>query len=346
MDIQLENRSRAQRDLVLVSFSPERIVMKYSLMLGLAIAAGCCHAASAQTQAGDTVVQDQWFTGTLEAPSPALPKAGLLVIKPFAIFSRTDGTYDTKGDFHSASGSDTYKSVVLMKYGITDRLSVQALPTLAHLDGGATHYSGIGDLPLEAEYRINDENKRTGFPSVTLAAGLNLPTGKADDLKTTLSGFGTGSVMLKEQVLFESLFDTPGGHPMRLRAYAAAYQPLGTASISNISVYGTRQGFTGRVDSGASVVLGFGGGYAFDQRWVVAMDLVYKSAHGFTLDGVDPVTGAVHSTSGRRLTTSFAPALEYNLSGHLGIIAGVDFSIAGRNSASYCAPQIAVSMSF
>lgn len=39
--------------------------MKYSLMLGLAVAAGCSHAASAQTQASDTVVQDQWFTGTL-----------------------------------------------------------------------------------------------------------------------------------------------------------------------------------------------------------------------------------------------------------------------------------------
>ncbi len=320
--------------------------MKYFLMLSIALSGGVSQAARAQVAPGDVAVQDQWFTGTLEAPSPALPKADMLVVKPFAIFTRTDGGYDTKGDYHATSGSNNFKTVVLMKYGITDRLSIQALPSIAHVDGGNSHYTGFADLPIEAEYRLNDGNNKTGFPSVTFAAGLNLPTGIYDDLRTSMSGFGTGSLTVKEQVLLQSLFDTPGGHPMRLRAYAAAYQPLDTASVDNISAYGTRQGFTGRVHPGASVVLGIGGGFAFDQRWVVAMDLVYKSAHGFTLDGYDPVDGLVHSKSGRRSTTSFAPALEYNLSGHLGIIAGVDFSIAGHNSASYYAPQLAVSMSF
>ena len=153
-----------------------------------------------------------------------------------------------------------------------------------------TRTLGTGDLPIEVEYRLNNGSDRTGFPSVTLAAGANLPTGRYDSLNTSSSGFGVGTVMLKEQLLFQSLFDTPGGHPMRLRAYAAAYQPLGTASVDNVSVYGTRQGFAGRVRPGASVVLGVGGGFAFDQRWVLAMDLVFKSAHGFTLDGVDPGT--------------------------------------------------------
>lgn len=320
--------------------------MKYAFMIGIACSAGVTEAACAQTVPGDVAVQDQWFTGTLEAPSPSLPKADLLVVKPFAIFTRTNGSYDTKGEYHSTSGNDNFKTIVLMKYGITDRFTIQALPSIAHVDGGGSHYTGFGDLPIEAEYRINDENNKTGFPSVTLAAGLNLPTGKYDNLQTSLSGFGSGALTLKEQVLLQSLFDTPGGHPMRLRAYAAAYQPLGTASVDNISAYGTGQGFAGRVKPGASVVLGVGGGFAFDQRWVVAMDLVFKSAYGFTLDGNDPVDGLVHSKSGRRSTTSFAPALEYNVSGHLGIIAGVNFSIAGHNSASYYAPQIAVSMSF
>lgn len=320
--------------------------MKKLLMLSIALSGGVSRAAWAQAVPGDVAVQNQWFTGTLEAPSPSLPKAGLVVVKPFVIFTRSDGTYDTDGNFHKTAGSDNFKTVVLVKYGITDRLSIQALPTIAHVDGSSSHYTGFGDLPIEAEYRINDENNKTGFPSVTVAAGLNLPTGKYDNLQTSLSGFGSGALTLKEQVLFQSLFDTPGGHPIRLRAYAAAYQPLGTVSVNNMSAYGTGQGFAGRVNPGASVVLGVGGGFAFDQRWVVAMDLVYKSARGFTLDGNDPVNGLIHSRSGRRSTTSFAPALEYNLSGHLGIIAGVDFSIAGHNSASYYAPQFAVSVSF
>jgi hypothetical protein len=318
----------------------------YAIMLGIALCVGGSQAAHAQAAHGDVAVQDQWFTGTLEAPSPALPKAGLLVIKPFAIFTRTDGSYDTQGVYRSTSPNDNFKTVVLMKYAITDRLSIQALPSIAHVDGGNSHYTGVGDLPIEAEYRLADENTTTGLPSVTVAAGLNVPTGQYDALQTSLSGFGSGALTLKEQILLQSVFDTPGGHPMRLRAYAAAYQPLGTASVDGISVYGTGRGFAGSVHPGASVVLGVGGGFAFDQRFVVAMDLVYKSAHGFALDGSDPVDGRIHSRSKRRSTTSFAPALEYNVSGRLGVIAGVDFSIAGRNSASYYAPQIAVSMSF
>jgi hypothetical protein len=320
--------------------------MKYLHMLTIAISIGFGQAAHAQAVAGDVAVQDQWFTGTLEAPSPALPKAGLIVVKPFAIFTRTDGAYDARGDYHPTSGSDNDKSVVLMKYALTDRLSIQALPSIAHVDSGASHYTGIGDLPVEAEYRINDENDKTGFPSVTIAAGLNLPTGKYENLHTSLSGFGAGAFMVKEQILFQSLFDTSGGPPVRLRAYVAAYQPIGTAPVNNISVYGTAQGFTGRVDPGASIVSGIGGGYAFDQRWVAAMDLVYNSAQGFTLDGEDALNGLVHSKSGRRSTLSLAPALEYNLSSRFGIIAGGEFSVAGRNTPCYFAPQLAVSMSF
>ena len=41
-----------------------------------------------------------------------------------------------------------------------------------------------------------------------------------------------------------------------------------------------------------------------------------------------------------------APAIEYNPTGHLGIVAGVEISMAGRNSPSQVIPQIAVNMFF
>ena len=54
--------------------------MKISLPLILIIVAGLLEPALAQTIAGDAAVQAQWFTGTLEAPSPALPAAGILAM--------------------------------------------------------------------------------------------------------------------------------------------------------------------------------------------------------------------------------------------------------------------------
>jgi hypothetical protein len=38
--------------------------------------------------------------------------------------------------------------------------------------------------------------------------------------------------------------------------------------------------------------------------------------------------------------------VEYNWSDNVGVIAGVEFSAAGRNTSSYVAPQIALAMAF
>jgi hypothetical protein len=320
--------------------------MKHTLILGAALACGLGHAVSAQEIPGDAAVQNQWFTGTLEAPSPALPQAGILEVEPYAIFTENDGAYDTKGNYRSAPNVDVFTSVTALKYGLTDRISVQALPSVSHVANSLSHYTGLGDLPIDVEYRFNDENNKTGFPSVTASVGLNLPTGEYDGLRTPLSGFGTGAYTVKEGLLFQSLFDTWGHHPMRFRVYGAAYEPIGNTSVDNVSIYGTGQGFHGRVGPGFSAVFGIGGGYAFDQKWVAALDLVYNYAHGFALNGTNAMSGLVSSHSGRSTTAALAPALEYNLSGNVGIIAGVEFSAAGHNSASYFAPQIALSAGF
>lgn len=320
--------------------------MRKKLILGMAVSVGFAQPALAQAVPGDAAVQNQWFTGTLEAPSPALPKPGILEVEPYAIYTRTYGAYGTRGDYRAAPNVDIFTSVTAMKYGITNRISVQALPSISHVANKISHYTGIGDLPIELEYRINNENNKTGFPSVTAAIGVTIPTGIYDNMRTPLSGFGSGAFTLKEQVLLQSLFDTPGGHPMRFRVYAAAYEAIGSTSVHNISVYGTSPGFAGRVDPGFSAVMGIGGGYALDQRWVIALDLVHKSARGFALDGADGMNVIVHSRSGRSARTSLAPALEYNISGNVGIIAGVDFSLSGHNSSAYFAPQIAISAGF
>jgi hypothetical protein len=320
--------------------------MNHRLAVALVLASGLARQALAQEVPGDAAVQNQWFTGTLEAPSPALPVPGLLEVEPYAIFTRNTGAYDTNGDYHSARGINVFTLVGDLKYGLTDRVSVQAVPSLSHVANTLSHYTGVGDLPIELEYRFNDENNMTGLPSVTAAVGLNLPIGKYDGLHTPLSGFGSGAYTVKEQLLAQSLFDTAGGHPMRFRFYGAAYEPLGNTSVNDVSIYGTSQGFHGRVRPGFSAVLGIGGGYAFDQRWVFAMDLVFNYAHGFSLGGTDALSGPVDSHGGRSTSTALAPALEYNLSGNVGIIAGIEFTANGHNSSSYFAPQIALSAGF
>ena len=320
--------------------------MRALWVLTILATVGLSKIASGQTIAGDAAVQAQWFTGSLEAPSPALPAAGIFAVEPYFVYTSNNGSYDNSGARHSISnGADVFTSETVLKYAITDRLSVEALPSFSRNLNSHDSYAGLGDLPVEAEYRFNDEDNKTGYPSVTASLGMTLPTGHFDNLNTALDGFGSGVYTAKEGILAQSLFDTWGHHPMRLRFYGAAYEPVSNASVQGNSVYGTSNGFQGTAMPGLSSVLGFGAGYGLDQRWVLAFDLVQNFANGLHLQGTNSGTLTnTHGTSSAALAV--APAVEYNWSDSIGVIAGVELSVAGRNTPAYVAPQIALSTSF
>ena len=309
-----------------------------------------CEIARAQDNlptVGDAAVQNQWFTGSLESPSPALPKAGLVALEPYAIFINTTGAYDNAGGRYGVPNeTNQFESLLAFKYGITDRLSFDALPSASYVSNDQSHFTGIGDLPVELEYRFNDQNNRTGWPSVTASLGVNLPTGDYEHLSSPIDGLGAGTYMLKEGLLFQSLFDTPDDHPLRLRVYGAAYEPLDQASVSGISTYGTNVGFHGNVRPGYSAKVGIDVGYALDERWVLAIDLLENYSKGFHTTGTDAHAEIVNTRSASSRSTAVAPAVEYSWSGRVGLIAGVEFTSAGRNTSSYVSPQIALNLLF
>lgn len=321
--------------------------MKSTVLLFVAtMMTGISVTASAQAK-GDPTVQAQWFTGSLEAPSPALPKAGLVAIEPYVIYQHNTGQYDDKGTRRPVSHDvKQVDSITLFKYGITDRLSIQAITVIAHVWNDQNSVTGVSDLPIELDYRFNNENNKTGLPSLTASVGISLPVGDYQHLGVPLDGLGTGTYGFKQGLLLQSLFDTPRHHPVRLRLYGVALEPLADVTLHDTTVYGTTQGFVGHAAPGFTGNLGFGGGYALTQRWVLAFDLIQKFAHGSRLVGMDGTGTSVNTQQSGSARTGIAPAVEYNFSSHLGMIAGVEMSVAGRSTSSYIAPQIALSGSF
>ena len=299
----------------------------------------------------DDTVQGQWFTGSLEAPSPALPNAGILAIEPYAIYTGDTGAFNSGwGHYSVPNNLNQLESETLLKYSITDRLSVQALPSFNYAWNGLYNSSGtdlgMGDLQTEVQYRIIDGNHKTGSPSVTLGLGMTFPTGDYNNLSNPLNGFGAGAYKVQEELLFQSLFDTWRDHPMRVRVWGDLYEPVGDVPVQNISVYGTSPGFHGQANPGLAADWGIGVEYGLNQRWVLALDLVQNYAVGFRLNGTNVAGNAVNANSGSSTSIALAPAIEYNFSSRVGLIAGVEFSAAGRNTPSYIAPQIALSMAF
>jgi hypothetical protein len=310
------------------------------------IVATNCSTAFAQT-ASDAAVQGQWFTGSLEAPSPSLSKSGALLLKSYAIYTNDTGSYDPSGDRRSSlDDTNQVATKIVLKYALTDRLTFQAIPSFAHAWNSQSSATGLTDLPVELEYRFNEENIHNGMPSVTASFGAGVPIGRFDRLSTSIGGFGTGAWTLKQGLLLQSLFDTPGDHPVRLRLYATAIEPLEDVSVQDASVYHSSSGFVGHARPGFASQYGLGGGYCLDQRWVLAIDVVRNNAKGFLLTGLDAAGDSQFARSLNSSNLVLASAVEYNWSGHLGVIAGVEYSAAGRNASSFYAPQVALSMSF
>jgi hypothetical protein len=319
--------------------------MRYALLLISLAVGGIAGIASAQVANDST--RAQWFTGTLEAPSPALSKAGSIAVEPYVIYQRNTGEYDASGGHQSVPHDIRQtESEDLFKYGITNRLTIQALPSFAHVWNDETSVTGLYDLPLEFEYRFNDENRKTGLPSVTASIGMTFPVGDYDSLHAQFDGLGSGAYTLKEGLLLQSLFDTPGHHPVRLRLYSVGLEAVTNVPVKDISVYGTAQGFVGHAAPGLAGVLGFGGGYGLTRRWVLAADLVENLARGSHLTGIDAMGNAANTQGPGSASTRVAPAVEYNFSKYVGVIAGVELSVAGRSTSSFVAPQIALSTSF
>jgi hypothetical protein len=304
-------------------------------------------AGSANAQQPDSAAQSQWFTGSLIAPSPALSKAGAFEIEPYLVYTGNTGSYASNWSHHSvAHNLSEVQSETLVEYGITDRLSIQAVPSFGALWTGQNSSFGSGDLPVELKYRFNDQNVATGAPSVTVFLGMSFPLGKYDGLTVPSVGQGSGAFTVKQGILLQSLFDTWGDHPLRLRFYADAFEPIADASVRDISVYGTARGFHGHAAPGFAADAGLGVEYGLSQRWVLALDLVQNYANATLVSGAIGSGAVTTSKDPAGIAFSVAPAVEYNFSGSVGLIVGVQLSVAGRNAGSYVAPQIALSASF
>ena len=322
------------------------------LLMGL-FSVGPCLSAHAQ-QASETsieqqTVSNQWFTGSLVSPSPALPVAGLVAIEPYDIVTLNTGSYDARGNHHGGSNNPRSNTELsLLEYSITKRLSIETIPvgTYAWNSKTTSHGEEIADLPVDLKYRVLDQNTVTGAPSVTFDLGMEFPTGPHDQLATGLDGAGGGSFNLRQGITLQSLFDTWGNHPLRIRVWEQFQLPLTHPSVKDVSVYGTGAGFNGTAHPGDQWAAGISPEYAINQRWLLATDIVYSYADGSRVRGEDAFGGNVNFSSGSSKNWSFAPAVEYNWSWQYGVIAGVQYTLAGHNTSSYVAPQIALNMVF
>jgi hypothetical protein len=132
----------------------------------------------------------------------------------------------------------------------------------------------------------------------------------------------------------------PNGRLLRTRLNVAeTVSPR--VPLSDASVYGTDTGFLGHAEPGNQVSVNAAFEYSLTRNWVLALDLMYNHGNATNLRGSE-ATQAIVRNSGSSDAFGFAPALEYNLTANLGVLAGVRVFPAGHNASSSVTPALAV----
>jgi hypothetical protein len=141
-------------------------------------------------------MDDAWWTGPLLAASASTLPQGHVYIEPYLYDSIPYVLFDSKGRAHAAPHENQFGSLSYVNYGLTDHITVGMIPRFGYdwvAGGGSSDRVGIGDLTLQAQYRLTQFQPGSWVPTLSFNVQETLPTGRYDRLQRPTDGFGAGA---------------------------------------------------------------------------------------------------------------------------------------------------------
>lgn len=306
------------------------------LRLGCLFACLCLLPVAQAQDAARQPLGDAWWTGPMLANSAGTLPQGHFLLEPYVY------------DVHTTHGNG-YGSLTYIQYGLTDRLTVGLVPTFGYnqVDHGPNSSGvGWGDGSVLAQYRLHQFQEGSWVPTMSVMLQQTLPTGRYDRLgNRPADGLGSGASSTTLQLNTQTYFWMPSGRILRMRLNIGQTWS-GSASLNDVSVYGTPQGFHGRARPGDSLLVNAAWEYNMNRHWVLALDLTARHTQGTPIDGIAPqadgMVGPYHARAGSNVTWGIAPAIEYNWSGNLGLLFGVRVLTGGDRVTTSVTPAFAL----
>lgn len=329
---------------------------RYPSAVLLMLAAVSAGAAEPGTSAVDRQsLEDAWWTGPILAASAATLPQGHFLVEPYVYDVITTDRFDSDGKRHDVEDVNSFGSLTYINYGLTDRVTVGVIPTFGFNDvPGSADSSGIGlgDVSVQAQYRLTQFREGGWVPTTSLVVQQALPTGKHDRLGDRPSdGLGSGAYVTTLAWYSMHYLWMPNGRILRTR-FNVSRSFADDAAVSDVSVYGTPEGFRGHARPGDSWLINSSWEYSATRNWVLALDLVYQhnestSVHGSIPDTANPAARIdFRADSGSSWQFGLVPAIEYNFTSTVGVIVGARWFAAGRNASASITPVAAINMVF
>lgn len=281
-----------------------------------------------------------WYTGPLVTPSATMIPPGYAMTQPYIYAVDNYASFDKNRKSHSLESSlvQLHTQPIICQIGVTD--TVDTLVVFGQLmNWQHGHFGGgIQDVGTTIGFLIYRQSLYV--PQFKFTITQSYPTGKYQNLSTNglgLNATGAGAYTTQFALTTSKVLFWNTHHPVNSRLFIG-YALSTPVHVENFNSYGGGFGTKGVVHPGNSLTVDLGLELSITQRWVVATDIVYTATNRTKFNGNSGhlANGSPASVgSGYSDNLSLSPAFEYNLSENSGFIAGLWFSVYGRNSLNF-----------
>lgn len=287
-----------------------------------------------------------WFTGPLLTPSSQVIPGGYINVEPYLFVNVITGRYSSHWHPKKTPHFYNINFQLPIQIGITKWMDFAITPEFSINRTKGKSSTVLNDLISTLDFQLYKDDSNT-YPDVKFTIQETFPTGRYQKLGAHKHGTdagGGGCFVTSIGFVFDQTYHIFGKHYLEWR-FNPFYSFSTPVHVRGINTYGGAHNTRGTIRPGQSWSGLFGLEYSLTQNWALAFDLFgfyqnkirFSGKRGTHSNGTHALVGNPSSVQ-----FSFAPAIEYNFSERLGLIAGSWFSFAGRNSKRFASAVIAL----
>ncbi|MGH2612115.1 MAG: hypothetical protein ACRDFB_03585 [Rhabdochlamydiaceae bacterium] len=299
---------------------------------------------------GEPAAQQPWFTGPILTPSGHVVPEKHQNYEPYVYWTQAKDNYNAHWSPQNTKIFNNILYQMTMQFGVLPNTEFDAAPQFVYNAMRGQHMWRVSDTPLTLAFQILHDHTDNWYPAIKLRFAANLPLGKYDHLKaarlvTDVGGIGTWYPSVG--VVLTRLYHITGIQYLSYRLFIN-YSMGTSTNVKGLSVYGGAPSTTGVKGTlgtlyPGNIFLVLGGlEYSLSQNWGLALDLQYQHTNKQRFSGYSPLSTKPIAPS--KELFALAPAIEYNWSANVGIIAGPWFTVAGRNTGKFISYVIALNV--